>query len=277
MYFFFTNSYDCLTSSCISVSSARAEYQDHCLHILCLDGAARFTVGDTIFNMVAGDAIIKSSPKPISDVHRSDDFRISALLISFRFLQGNTPESSYNIIGHLSTMQNPVMPMNEADMERCQLNFQEIRRRLEQPYHNFFAEVLRRAVEQMILDFYDIHARHTSQNIEGVSQASRILGRFVALLQEGLYKKERSVDYYASRLFITPKYLSECCVSVSGHNASYWIEHFTTQDIVRQLNERSKPLSQIANDLHFSSLSYLSRYVRRTLGCSPREYRDRLK
>ena len=226
----------------------RPEYQDHCLHILCLDGAARFTVG-----------------------------RISALLISFRFLQGNTPESSYNIIGHLSTMQNPVMPMNEADMERCQLNFQEIGRRLEQPYHNFFAEVLRRAVEQMILDFYDIHARHTSQNIEGVSQASRILGRFVALLQEGLYKKERSVDYYASRLFITPKYLSECCVSVSGHNASYWIEHFTTQDIVRQLNERSKPLSQIANDLHFSSLSYLSRYVRRTLGCSPREYRDRLK
>ena len=171
----------------------RPEYQDHCLHILCLDGAARFTVGDTIFNVVAGDAIIKSSSKPISDVHRSDNFRISALLISFRFLQGNTPESSYNIIGHLSTMQNPVMPMNEADMERCQLNVQEIGRRLEQPYHNFFAEVLRRAVEQMILDFYDIHARHTSQNIEGVSQASRILGRFVALLQEGLYKKRNAV------------------------------------------------------------------------------------
>ena len=71
----------------------RPEYQDHCLHILCLDGAARFTVGDTIFNVVAGDAIIKSSPKPISDVHRSDNFRISALLISFRFLQAIRPKA----------------------------------------------------------------------------------------------------------------------------------------------------------------------------------------
>lgn len=255
----------------------RAEYADYCLHILCLSGAARFAVGDTLFNVIGGDAIIKSSGKPITGFHCSEDFRIKALLISWRFLNANTPQSSYNIIGALSTTQNPVMPMQQADLERCLLNFEEIRRRLEQPYHNFFADVMRRAVETMILDFYDIHARMTHQNIEGVSQASRILQRFVTLLQEGLYKKERSVEYYASRLFITPKYLSEACVAVSGHNASYWIEYHFSQELARQLNDRSKPLVEIAHELNFSSPSYLSRYIKRVFDCSPSEYRKRLK
>lgn len=255
----------------------REEYADYCLHILCLSGAARFVVGDTVFNVIGGDATIKSSGKPIKQLNCSQDFSVKALLISWRFLNANTPRSSYNIIGALSTSQNPVMPMQQADLDRCLLNFEEIRRRLDRPYHNFFADVMRRAVETMILDFYDIHARMTKQNIEGVSQASRILQRFVTLLQEGLYKKERSVEYYASRLFITPKYLSEACVAVSGHNASYWIDRYTAQELSHQLSDRSKPLIDIAYELNFSSASYLSRYVKRALGCSPSEYRKRLK
>lgn len=253
------------------------KYADYCLHILCLSGAARFAVGDTLFNVIGGDAIIKSSGKAITKLYCSQDFSVSALLISWRFLNAATPQSSYNAIGALSTTQNPVMPMQKADLDRCLLNFEEIRRRLEQPYHNFFAEVVRRAVETMILDFYDIHARMTHQNVEGVSQAARILQRFVTLLQEGLFKKERSVEYYASRLCITPKYLSEACIDVSGHNASHWIEHFTTQEIAHQLAIRNKQLSEIAYELNFSSPSYLSRYVKRTLGCSPSEFRKRLK
>ena len=255
----------------------RAEYADYCLHILCLSGAAQFAVGDTLFNVIGGDAIIKSSGKLVTDVSCSDDFSIKALLISWKFLNANTPQSSYNVIGALSTSQNPVMPMQEADIERCLLNFEEIRRRLEQPYHNFYADVMRRVVETMILDFYDIHARMTHQNIEGVTRASRILQRFVTLLQEGLYKKERSVEYYASRLFITPKYLSEACVAVSGHSAGYWIDRYTTQEISHQLSDRSKPLTEIADELNFSSPSYLSRYIKRTFGSSPSEYRKKMK
>ena len=256
------------------VECCSEKYADYCLHILCLRGAARFAVGETIFNVIGGDTIIKS---PISIIHCSKDFSIKALLISWKFLYANTPQSNYTTIGNIATTQNPVMPMQRADLDRCLLNFDEIRRRLDQPYHNFFADVMRRAVETMILDFYDIHARMTHQNIKGVSQASRILQRFVTLLQEGLYKKERSVEYYASRLFITPKYLSEACVAVSGYTASSWIEYFTTQEIAHLLNDRSKPLVDIAYELNFSSPSYLSRYVKRIFGCSPSEYRKRQK
>ena len=127
------------------------------------------------------------------------------------------------------------------------------------------------------MDVHDIHARTTGQAPESVSQSTRLLQRLVAYLQEGRYKKERSVEYYASLLGITAKYLSEACVASSGHNASYWIERFTIDEIARQLADRDKPLTDIAADLSFSSLSYLSRYIKRAFGCTPSEYRQRLK
>lgn len=248
---------------------------DYCWHLLCLEGSAHFTVGDAQCNVIAGGAVIKSSSLPLRDLVCSDDFRCEALLISWRFLNSNSPDTDYNVIGTLSMLDNPVLPMHREDLERCRLNFEEIRRRIRQPYHNFYSLVLRRAVETMILDFYDIHARMTGQNIEGVSQSSRIMQRFINLLQDGHYKRERSVEYYAGRLFISPKYLSECCTAVSGRNASGWIEYYTTQEIARLLSDKRKSLADIAEQMNFSSVSYLSRYVSRNLGCSPRGFRKR--
>ena len=52
---------------------------------------------------------------------------------------------------------------------------------------------------------------------------------------------------------------------------------YTAQEIAHQLSDRSKPLVEIAHELNYSSPSYLSRYVKRVFGCSPSEYRKRLK
>ena len=255
------------------------QYDDaqYCWYVLVIRGSAHFAVGNESYNVIAGNSIIKAVAKPFRDFVCSDDFLSKSLLISWRFLHANMPDSEYNIIGTLSMLQDPVLPMLPTDLSRCLLNFEEIRRRTQQPYHNFYAQVLRRAVETMVFDFYDIHVRHSEQKIEGVSQPMRYMQRFITLLEEGLYKRKRSVDYYASRLFITPKYLSECCQTVSGHNASYWIDRYTTDEIVRQLHNHYKTLAQIADELNFSSASYLSRYVTQKLGCSPSEYRKRLK
>ena len=255
------------------IQCCQPQYEEYCLHLLCLEGRASFSMGDGHYEVKKGDAVIKSAAKPITGIQCSDDFRIKALLISNHILEICKPESSYNAIGMFSTMQNPVMQMNKVDMERCLRNFEEIRLRLEQPYHNFFAEIMKRSVETMILDFYDIHVRHSEQKTEGVTQASIILQRFINMLQEGSYKQERSVDYYAALLCITPKYLSQACLAVSGYNASTWIEHFTKEELARLLSDKTVPMKQIADDFNFSSIAYFSRYVKRLFGMSPSEYR----
>lgn len=52
--------------------------------------------------------------------------------------------------------------------------------------------------------------------------------------------------------------------------------NYTTQRLVLLLENKKLNFNEIADKLHFSSPSFFSRYVRKTLDISPREYRQRL-
>ncbi|MCR4852990.1 MAG: helix-turn-helix transcriptional regulator [Prevotella sp.] len=271
---------------------ANPRFTSHVLFALCLDGEARFTADGETRRIAVGDLLVKPDDYQLADFSCSDDFQVSALLISSTFLSSAMSEEtsrrtiktfkalepSTNADDNTDSEKHPLLlPIQPSDFDRCQRDIDNICQRLSHPYHNFYVPTLQRAVELLVIDVCDIVARQRGQAIEGVNQATRLLQRLVALLQEGRYKKERSVDYYSSLMGITAKYLSEACVAASGHNASYWIERFTIEEIARQLADLDKPLTDIATDLNFSSLSYLSRYIKRAFGCTPSEYRQRLK
>ena len=102
---------------------------------------------------------------------------------------------------------------------------------------------------------------------------SSLLRKFIELLYNGAYIRNRDLEYYASRLCVTPHYLSELCKKVSGEPASYWIDRFTMQEITRLLRQKELPLTEIAERMNFSSVSYFSRYVQKRLSLPPSEYR----
>jgi len=85
---------------------------------------------------------------------------------------------------------------------------------------------------------------------------------FIDLLQQGLIRQHRTVEYYASRLNITPNYLTECCIKTSRHNASFFIEHFTAEEIARLLKREDLSITDVAYQLDFNTTNYFTRYIR---------------
>ena len=96
---------------------------------------------------------------------------------------------------------------------------------------------------------------------------------FIDLLQQGLIRQHRTVEYYASRLNITPNYLTECCIKTSRHNASFFIEHFTAEEIARLLKREDLSITDVAYQLDFNTTNYFTRYVKRVLGMTPSQYK----
>jgi AraC-like DNA-binding protein len=125
----------------------------------------------------------------------------------------------------------------------------------------------------MIIDFFDFHAT-LHGNVKITSQYADLMERFMALLSRGDYKKNRELTYYADKLFVTPKYLSEVCKKVSGFPANYWINRYTILDISRQLRNRKQTLAALADAYNFSSTSYFCRYVQKYLGVKPSDLRE---
>lgn len=81
------------------------------------------------------------------------------------------------------------------------------------------------------------------------------------------------VRYYAGRLNVSPKYLYSTVKRVTGHSVSSYIDRYTVPIVKDYLADERLSLSQIAERMNFTSLSYFSRYCSKHLGQSPSEYR----
>ena len=124
--------------------------------------------------------------------------------------------------------------------------------------------------------FLEACTPHTSYGVTGglTMFVNPVMHRFIDMLERGDYRRSREVGYYADRLCVTPKYLSEVCRKVSGYAANFWINRYATIDIARLLRDKSLSLTDIADMYGFTSQSHFTRYVQQNLGASPSAFRS---
>lgn len=86
------------------------------------------------------------------------------------------------------------------------------------------------------------------------------------------YTRERSVSFYASRLFISPKYLSLLVKEATGRSAARWIDFFVISEAKNLLRYSGKNVQQVAYALNFTNQSSFGKYFKHVTGMSPTEY-----
>lgn len=247
--------------------------EDYLEHLLCLGGTCRYQFNGKEFVLHAGDLSIIRKRKMIEGIELSDDFRAKIIYAKPKFIELCTPQSNYGMKGTLALFLNPVMHLTPEQQIVCLRNFELLELRIKDTNHRFYRETLINALQAAILDFFDFHARIYDES-DISTQSASIMSRFLKMLEEGTYREHREVTYYADRLFVTPKYLSEVSKKVSGYAANYWINRYTILDISRLLRDKSLSFVQISDMFEFSSPAYFSRYVQQHLGLNPTDYRE---
>ena len=204
----------------------------------------------------------------------SDDFKGIVMFFDASFCMSLPIQSNYGVIGHLSLLNNPVMRLSQAQSDQCYEDLKRLKARVNEGAHLFHEELVSHLLIAHILDLYDIHAK--SKGAEVLNERSaKMITRFIELLYAGEYKQNRTLEYYAQKLFVSPHYLSEVCRRACGKGATYLIERFTIIEIARLLVQKELNITQIADEMNFSSVSYFTRYVQKRLGLSPSAYRKK--
>lgn len=98
------------------------------------------------------------------------------------------------------------------------------------------------------------------------------ISRFIELVEAHL-REQHSVQYYAAKLCITPNYLNEIVSSTLNVSAKQYIRNKVTDEAQRLLAYTDLPISEIAFELHFSTVSYFVRSFRQCTGRTPLSYR----
>ena len=102
------------------------------------------------------------------------------------------------------------------------------------------------------------------------------LSKFIRLVA-GHLKEQHSVQYYADRLCITPNYLNEIVNAAMKVGAKQYIQNKVMDEAKRLLVYTDSPVSDIAFELHYSTVSYFIRCFRRYTGQTPLLYRKMYK
>ena len=113
---------------------------------------------------------------------------------------------------------------------------------------------------------------HRPPEEEKKSKQEVLLEDFLDFVQKH-YKEERSVEFYADKLCLTPKYLSTVIRQTSGKTAGEWIDEYVVLEAKALLKSTKMTIQQISEELNFPSQSFFGKYFKRLSGVSPKEYK----
>lgn len=243
----------------------------HHVHILVLHGSLFFSDGHEDHRAGEGDLVIWQMSNTISQVSYSEDFECDSLLVAPQFLVHFNPEMVWASRGYVFIRLNPVFHLEGEVMECIKNDFALFRQRQAQVGNPFRRELLGRVLQMFLYDLWWAF-RDGVTTMDATDTLSHLFFRYLTLVEQHVVS-ERTVAYYADRLCITPKYLSQVCRTVSGVSAMRWIEYYVSLELVSRLDDGKRPLGDIADELGFSSLQFFSRYVKKILGLSPTDYR----
>ena len=245
------------------------------IHILCHAGKAQFSFMADTYTIEKGDWVIWQMSSQISDVLYSSDFNADFLLVSKDFLLEYNPEKAWASKAFVFIKQNPVFHLDERGFAMIEYNFIQFKRRIAEP-HLFQKDILGRQLQIFLLDLWEIY-KNAIENIHQTDNSTALLfTRFMNMLS--LYSKtEREVAFYADKLCVSAKYLSEVVKKSSGHPASYWANGYSMQEILSLLKRPDLTLAEISNQMNFYNPAHFTRFVKKQTGKSPSELRLELE
>ena len=100
-----------------------------------------------------------------------------------------------------------------------------------------------------------------------------LFNRFMMLMERD-FKLSRDVNYYASLMNISPKYLTNIVRQVTGHTPKVIIDQYVILQVKMQLRRTSQSIKELAWEYHFADASFFCRYFKKHTGQTPQEVRQ---
>lgn len=104
-------------------------------------------------------------------------------------------------------------------------------------------------------------------------RAEQLFNKFMKLLST-YHTQERSLQFYADKMCLTPKYVSGAIKSYSGKGALDWINEYVVLEAEMMLRYTEMSVQEIAYALNFPTQSAFGKYFKTQLGLSPKQYRN---
>ena len=244
--------------------------------ILCIEGESTIYINNEMYSIHKNDFLL-CHPQTIFEHKITNlDFKYCGFFLSPEYVKQISLISSNFWNAILFIENNPIIALDEKESSLFLQYYNLIRSKFETESQHHLKHLIDMLLQAFIYEFHDSMEKRIKIDPPQYNSADNLFISFLDILVNS-YPKQRSVSYYAEKLFVTPKYLSAICKEISGETASDLITRYVKKDIENLLKQPNKTIKEIANELGFANLSFFGKYVKRIFGVSPKEYRENIK
>lgn len=238
--------------------------------IICLKGTTSGMINLERITTTSPGLIILMPDQILQYEYISEDFSALFIVLSNRFTESLHLDERFPAF--LSIQKQPYIELTSAELDAMTDYYMMLKRTIAQKDNPYCLDILKYLTKAFFYAFgYDLHIRR-QKGEEKKSKHQVLVEQFLHLVQRH-YKEERGLDFYANKLFLTPKHLSKVVKETSGTSASDWIDNHVILEAKALLKTTDMTVQQISDRLNFPSQSFFGKYFKRLEGISPSEYK----
>jgi AraC-like DNA-binding protein len=244
---------------------------DVAVAIVCLGGTVKGSINTQSFEIHGPGLMIVLPDRIIGNGSSFEDFSGLFIIMSKQFVNDLKVNIKDTLSFTLSLRQKPWVPLDESGLNAVVRHFHMLKesiRLTENPYRM-------EAVKYMTISFFysmGFHFHLFEVKGKKSKQTAILVEKFLYLVQRH-YREQRELNFYAEKLFLTPKHLSKVVREASNKSANDWINDHVILEAKSLLRSSGLTIQQISEELNFPSQSFFGKYFKRCTGMSPSGYK----
>lgn len=222
---------------------------------------------------IGPDRIISSKQTDFSN------FEAYFLFMSPQFLRDiNIDMNIVNSAGRFAAIRddrNPVLSLSEEESILLQKYLELLHDNTTQNVDELYIKSISRniiaSILYQIMQFVSTRTPQLKEEERPRTRRANYVQEFMRLVHTH-YRQERSIGFYADKLFISPKYLSLIIKEMTGRSAAEWIDECVILEAKNLLRYSGKNIQQVAYELNFTNQSSFGKYFKHLTGMSPSQF-----
>ena len=241
--------------------------------VVCTSGECSLTLNFNNYEVRRGSMLIYQPGQLFKISHLSDDCTGKILFVTDEVVDESLSKITDMFNFLLYVKENPCVQLTKNQFELLFRYEDLILLKIGEVGNLFYREVANNLLMALFFEVFNIYSQNLLRKDNLKTNREFVFERFLQCVSKH-FDSERSIKFYAQKIGITPKYLSQLCYQVSGRHAGDWINRFVVAKAKNLLQESNLTIKQISNQLNFPNQSFFGKYFKKHVGESPREFRN---
>jgi len=240
-------------------------------YILCLKGTYILKINGKECKLEKNTLLTITFGSVCESIEYSDDTLIEYVFLSPELMYELDIPMEINLLKKFFLF--PVLKLTDEKFSSIWNLFQFMTEHYRRNRHLYWNHLAKNLLASFITEVCDLYNRMEDCESGIPGRKTEIYRQFFKLLLENV-KYQRSVQFYADKICVSAKYLSQLIKEISGKPVIEWINELTIINIKSILKTTVMSVSQISDEMNFSNSSFLGRYFKKHTGITPLQYRE---